>query len=206
LLADLKTEALKERHWKTILQRLGVHLQFSDITFGTHWDSDVLNRKKEMLKILALAQCEMTLEVFLGDFRDRWMKQELDLVLFQKRVRLIRGWDVYVFCMFLEFLFTVFFSRSFPTESLLWIIECSLFATLDNHIGGLALMKSSPYYRALGDFKEEGKLWEDRLTKLRAAFDFWVDVQRRLVYLEGIPFGSADNKAQLPDEWSRFKG
>lgn len=174
LLSDLKTEALKDRHWKTILQRLGIHLQFSDITVGSLWNNGVINRKKEMLEILTVAQGEMALEVFLGEVRDRWMKQELDLVLFQNRVRLIRGWD-------------------------------DLFATLDDHIGGLALMKSSPYYRAVREFQEEGKLWEDRLTKLRAAFDAWVDVQRRWVYLEGILFGSSDIKAQLPAEWSRFK-
>jgi dynein heavy chain 1 len=72
-------------------------------------------------------------------------------------------------------------------------------------MGGLVLMKSSPYYRAVREFQEEGNLWEDRLTKLRAAFDAWVDVQRRWVYLEGILFGSSDIKAQLPAEWSRFK-
>ena len=66
-------------------------------------------------------------------------------------------------------------------------------------------MRSSPYYRSVREFQEEGKLWEDRLTKLRGAFDAWVDVQRRWVYLEGIFFGSADIKAQLPAEWSRFK-
>lgn len=66
-------------------------------------------------------------------------------------------------------------------------------------------MKSSPYYRSVREFQEEGKLWEDRLTTLRGAFDTWVDVQRRWVYLEGILFGSADIKAQLPAEWSRFK-
>ena len=93
LLSDLKTEALKERHWKTILQRLGVHLQLSDVTVGTLWDNGVLNRKKEMLEILTVAQGEMALEVFLGEVRDRWTNQELELVLFQNRVRLIRGWD-----------------------------------------------------------------------------------------------------------------
>lgn len=93
LLNDLKTEALKERHWKTILQRLGVHLQLNDVTVGTLLDNGILNRKKEMHEILTVAQGEMALEVFLGEVRDRWMKQELELVLFQNRVRLIRGWD-----------------------------------------------------------------------------------------------------------------
>jgi dynein heavy chain 1 len=174
LLSDLKTEALKDRHWKTILKQLGVSSPFSELTVGLLWDKGVLSRKKEINEILTVAQGEMALEVFLGQVRDRWMKQELGLVLFQNRVRLICGWD-------------------------------DLFATLDDHIGGLALMKSSPYYRAVREFQEEGKLWEERLTKLRAAFDSWIDVQRRWVYLEGILFGSSDIKAQLPAEWSRFK-
>jgi dynein heavy chain 1 len=174
LLSDLKTEALKERHWKVILQRLGIRVPFTDLTVGALWQNGVLNKKKDMHEILTVAQGEMALEVFLGQVRERWTKQELELVLFQNRTRLIRGWD-------------------------------DLFATLDDHIGGLALMKSSPYYRSVREFQEEGKLWEDRLTKLRAAFDAWVDVQRRWVYLEGILFGSSDIKAQLPSEWSRFK-
>ena len=174
VLSDLKTEALKDRHWKTILKRLGITSLFSELTIGALWDKGILTRKKDIDEILTVAQGEMALEVFLGQVRDRWMKQELDLVLFQNRVRLIRGWD-------------------------------DLFATLDDHIGGLALMKSSPYYRAVREFQEEGKLWEDRLTKLREAFDLWIDVQRRWVYLEGILFGSSDIKAQLPAEWSRFK-
>lgn len=174
LLTDLKTEALKERHWKTINQRLGIRVPMTDLTVGLLWQNGVLNKKKEMHEILTVAQGEMALEVFLGDVKERWTKQELELVLFQNRTRLIRGWD-------------------------------DLFATLDDHIGGLALMKSSPYYRSVREFQEDGKLWEDRLTKLRAAFDAWVDVQRRWVYLEGILFGSSDIKAQLPAEWSRFK-
>lgn len=174
VLSDLKTEALKDRHWKTILKRLGITCLFTELTVGDLWDKGVLARKKDIDEILTVAQGEMALEVFLGQVRDRWMKQELELVLFQNRVRLIRGWD-------------------------------DLFATLDDHIGGLALMKSSPYYRSVREFQEEGKLWEDRLTKLRAAFDSWIDVQRRWVYLEGILFGSSDIKAQLPAEWSRFK-
>lgn len=174
ILSELKTEALKERHWKLILSNLGIHTLFVELTVGMLWENGLMYRKKEMNEILTVAQGEMALEVFLNQVRDRWMKQELDLVLYQNRVRLIKGWDV-------------------------------LFGTLDDHMGGLVLMRSSPYYRTVREFQEEGKLWEDRLTKLRGAFDSWVDVQRRWVYLEGIFFGSADIKAQLPTEWSRFK-
>jgi dynein heavy chain 1, cytosolic len=174
LLSDLKSEALKERHWKSILKQLDVTVSYSELTIGVLWNKGVLNRKKDIGEILTVAQGERALEMFLSQVKDRWTKQELQLVLFQQRVRLIRGWD-------------------------------DLFASLDDHIGGLALMKSSPYYRQVREFQEEGSLWEERLTKLRAAFDSWIDVQRRWVYLEGILFGSSDIKAQLPSEWSRFK-
>jgi dynein heavy chain 1 len=173
-LSDLKTGALKDRHWKTILQKLNVHVSFSELTVGMLWDNGLLERKKEFAEILQTAQGEMAIENFLNEIRDRWMKQELDLVLYQNRVRLIRGWD-------------------------------DLFTTLDDHTGGLVLMRSSPYYRSVREFQEDGNLWEDRLTKLRSAFDSWIDVQRRWVYLEGIFLGGADIKAQLPAEWSRFK-
>lgn len=36
-------------------------------------------------------------------------------------------------------------------------------------------------------------------------FDFWLDVQRRYVYLEGIFFGSADIKSMLSNEFTKFK-
>jgi len=173
-MSDMKTDALKDRHWKTVLQRLNIHVSFPELTVGMLWDNGLLDRKKDMAEILSVAQGEMAIEIFLSEVRDRWMKQELDLVLYQNRVRLIRGWD-------------------------------DLFTALDDHTGGLVLMRSSPYYRAVREFQEDGNLWEDRLTKLRAAFDAWIDVQRRWVYLEGIFFGSADIKAQLPAEWSRFK-
>ena len=69
----------------------------------------------------------MAIEAFLMQVRDRWMKQELELILYQNRVRLIKGWD-------------------------------NLFTILDDHLGGLILMKSSPYYKSVHVFQEEGQL------------------------------------------------
>lgn len=174
VLSDLKTDALKDRHWSALLDRFGIKAQLSELTVGSLWDHGILQRRKDINEILSVAQGEMALEVFLSQVKDRWTKHELEMVLYQNRIRLIKGWD-------------------------------NLFASLDDHIGGLALMKSSPYYRSVSEFQEEGKLWDDKLTKLRSIFDSWVEVQRRWVYLEGIFFGSSDIKAQLPAEWARFR-
>lgn len=54
-------------------------------------------------------------------------------------------------------------------------------------------------------FEEEALTWEEKLNRINALFDIWIDVQRRWVYLEGIFSGSADIKTLLPVETSRFQ-
>ena len=80
-----------------------------------------------------------------------------------------------------------------------------LFGALEDHLNSLASLKQSPYFRNVQEFQEETMNWESRLTLLRAIFDVWVEVQRKWLYLRGI-FRSADIKAQLPAQFTRFKG
>lgn len=68
-------------------------------------------------------------------------------------------------------------------------------------MNSLAAMKLSPYYK---EFEEDALGWEDRLNRINALFDVWIDVQRRWVYLEGLFSGSADIAVLLPVESSRF--
>ena len=56
LMTELKTEALKERHWKTILKTLGTPLVYQQLSVGALWDKGILVRKKEMGEILIVAQ------------------------------------------------------------------------------------------------------------------------------------------------------
>ena len=58
----------------------------------------------------------------------------------------------------------------------------------------------------LQQFEEDALAWEDKLNRINALFDVWIDVQRRWVYLEGIFTGSADIKHLLPVETQRFSG
>ena len=63
-------------------------------------------------------------------------------------------------------------------------------------------MKLSPYYKV---FEDDALVWEEKLNRVSALFDVWIDVQRRWVYLEGIFAGSADIKHLLPVETNRFQ-
>lgn len=42
-------------------------------------------------------------------------------------------------------------------------------------------MKMSPFFKV---FEEEAAAWDDKLNRIRAMLDVWIDVQRRWVYLE----------------------
>src|SRR5689334_8038063 len=58
-----------------------------------------------------------------------------------------------------------------------------LFQKLTDHINSLAAMRISPYFRV---FEAECGAWDEKLNRLYALLDVWIDVQRRWVYLEGI--------------------
>lgn len=171
LIVELKSDALKERHWKQLTKQLRVSWVLSELTLGQVWDVNLQKNEGIVKDIILVAQGEMALEEFLKQVRESWQTYELDLINYQNKCRLIRGWD-------------------------------DLFNKVKEHINSVAAMKLSPYYKV---FEEEALTWEEKLNRINALFDVWIDVQRRWVYLEGIFSGSADIKTLLPVETSRFQ-
>ncbi|XP_043279701.1 dynein heavy chain, cytoplasmic isoform X3 [Venturia canescens] len=171
MIIELKSDALKERHWKQLTKQLRVNWILSELTLGQVWDVNLQKNEAIVKDIILVAQGEMALEEFLKQVRESWQTYELDLINYQSKCRLIRGWD-------------------------------DLFNKVKEHINSVAAMKLSPYYKV---FEEEALTWEEKLNRINALFDVWIDVQRRWVYLEGIFSGSADIKTLLPVETSRFQ-
>ncbi|XP_076442165.1 cytoplasmic dynein 1 heavy chain 1-like isoform X5 [Babylonia areolata] len=172
LVVELKSEALKERHWKQLMKRLNVNWVLPELTLGQVWDIDLQRHEAVVKDIILVAQGEMALEEFLKQVSEVWRSYELDLINYQNKCKLIRGWD-------------------------------DLFTKVKEHINSVCAMKLSPYYK---QFEEDAQAWEDKLNRINALFDVWIDVQRRWVYLEGIFTGSADIKHLLPVETTRFQG
>ncbi|XP_064603299.1 cytoplasmic dynein 1 heavy chain 1-like isoform X2 [Liolophura sinensis] len=171
MIVELKSEALKERHWKQLMKRLGVKWVLSELTLGHVWDVDLQKNEMTIKDVIMVAQGEMALEEFLKQVSEVWKTYELELINYQNKCKLIRGWD-------------------------------DLFNKVKEHINSVSAMKLSPYFK---QFEEEALAWEDKLNRINALFDVWIDVQRRWVYLEGIFTGSADIKHLLPVETSRFQ-
>uniref|UniRef100_A0AC34FRS1 Dynein heavy chain linker domain-containing protein n=1 Tax=Panagrolaimus sp. ES5 TaxID=591445 RepID=A0AC34FRS1_9BILA len=103
---------------------------------------------------------------FLNQVREYWQECEIELVNYQNKTRIIRGWD-------------------------------GLMKKIKEDLNSLAEMKLSQHYN---QFEDDAIVLEDRLNKINALFDIWIDVQRRWVNIEGLFSGSADIATLLPTE------
>lgn len=65
MIVDLKSEALKERHWKQLMRRLRVSWVLSDLTLGQLWDVNLNKNEGVVKEVVMIAQGEMALEEFL---------------------------------------------------------------------------------------------------------------------------------------------
>jgi dynein heavy chain 1, cytosolic len=93
MIVELKSDALKERHWKQLMRQLRVNWILSELTLGQVWDVDLRKNENVVKDVILVAQGEMALEEFLKQVRESWQSYELDLINYQNKCRLIRGWD-----------------------------------------------------------------------------------------------------------------
>ncbi|TVY46530.1 Dynein heavy chain, cytoplasmic [Lachnellula occidentalis] len=118
ILTDLKSEAVRDRHWNKIFKSLKPGKRYSPIsmTLGEVWDLNLAASEVVIRDIITQAQGEMALEEFLKQVREIWSNYSLDLVNYQNKCRLIRGWD-------------------------------DLFAKCSENLNSLQAMRHSPYYK-----------------------------------------------------------
>ena len=92
LISDLKTEALKDRHWKIMLQKLKLTASLNELNLGNLWDANLVRNEAIIRELLTQAQGEMGLEEFLRQVREYWIEFEMELVPYKSKCRLIKGW------------------------------------------------------------------------------------------------------------------
>ncbi|PGH26987.1 dynein heavy chain, cytoplasmic [Polytolypa hystricis UAMH7299] len=118
LLSDMKSEAVRERHWQKIFKALKPGKRFSQVSLslGDVWDLNLASSEAVIRAIIVQAQGEMALEEFLKMVRETWQNYSLDLVNYQNKCRLIRGFD-------------------------------DLFAKCSENLNSLQAMRHSPYFK-----------------------------------------------------------
>eukprot|EP00916_Digyalum_oweni_P025987 GHVL01042788.1.p1 GENE.GHVL01042788.1~~GHVL01042788.1.p1 ORF type:complete len:2866 (+),score=438.01 GHVL01042788.1:781-8598(+) len=124
-LVEMKSEALKDRHWKELFKRLKIHCAYQDLTLGHLWDAGIGRHDNSLKEILTQAQGEMALEEFLRQVKDLWLDYELELVPYKNKCRLIRGWDE-LFCQMDEHINSITsmkmspYFKVFEEEAITW--------------------------------------------------------------------------------------
>ncbi|WWC91126.1 uncharacterized protein L201_006067 [Kwoniella dendrophila CBS 6074] len=117
IIGELKSEALRERHWSKLHKALRMpSAQAATMTLGQVYDLDIKRNEASIKEVVVQAQGEMALEEFLKQVRETWTSFSLDLINYQNKCRLIRGWD-------------------------------DLFNRCGEHLNSLTAMRMSPYYR-----------------------------------------------------------
>ncbi|QDS73112.1 Dynein heavy chain, cytoplasmic [Venturia effusa] len=95
ILLDMHSDAMQDRHWVSLFKQLKPEKRYtrSSMTLGDVWDLELDVNEVTIRKILVQAQGELALEEFLKQVQDTWQHYSLDLVVYQNKTRLIRGWD-----------------------------------------------------------------------------------------------------------------
>ncbi|EIW86375.1 dynein heavy chain protein 1 [Coniophora puteana RWD-64-598 SS2] len=118
VVSDLKSEALKDRHWKQLFKnlRLPAAISLTLMTLGHVYDLDLKKNESLIREVIIQAQGEMALEEYIKQVKEVWSNYTLELVNYQNKCRLIRGWD-------------------------------DLFNKCSENLNSLTAMKLSPYYK-----------------------------------------------------------
>ena len=95
MLSALKSDAIRDRHWTKIFKEVGRGKRYSpsSMALGDVWDLNLVASEAIIRDIVAQAQGEMALEEFIKQVKETWSNYNLELVGYQGRCRLIRGWD-----------------------------------------------------------------------------------------------------------------
>lgn len=89
----LRGDTLASRHWKMLTAELGVTWDMVTLTLGQVWAVDLDHNAEAIGKVVLQAQGEKALEEFLKQIKEAWLAFELQLVNYQNKTKLIKGWD-----------------------------------------------------------------------------------------------------------------
>lgn len=93
VIRDLASEAMKDRHWKSLLDKMRITEPLKNVTLGLIWESNALQYRKFIQEVFTTAQGELALEQFLADLREQWNTREFTLAI-RDQTKIIAGWDI----------------------------------------------------------------------------------------------------------------
>ncbi|KAH1015210.1 dynein axonemal heavy chain 10 [Dendroctonus ponderosae] len=175
LMVALKNEALRDRHWRQLMDKTGIVFDMAPDRFTLdNMFTMELHRFQDMAEeIINNAIKELAIERGVTEIAETW--KAISFVV----IKHMKGSE----------------DRGFiigPTEDIMQV--------LDDNSMNLQSMAGSQF---VGPFLPQVQKWEKTLANIGEVIDEWLAVQRKWLYLEGI-FVGGDIRAQLPDEARKF--
>jgi dynein heavy chain len=174
LVHDLHSPAMRERHWKSLMQLTGQTFDRG----ATFCLDDLLNLNLQyhvdaVSEIVEVANKELKIENKLATIEDIWRK-------FSLRFDQHRDTEVFVVA---------------PPDDVL--------EALEEH--SLVLQSMAGMGKFVEFFREQVSHWQQSLGEVESTLKLVLLVERQWGSLESIFLGSADIRAQLPDDTKRFE-
>lgn len=177
LFSDLKNEALRERHWKKLMDITGQTFDMNPETFTLEklFSMNLHAHTDSIGEMVNGAMKELSIENALREIENTWKSLRFTVVKYSKGGADDRGF-------------------------ILGAID-EIVTTLDDNAMSLQSMSASKFVVAFLDVVQR---WEKILSHIGEVMEVWMVVQRKWMYLESIFIGSGDIRMQLPEEAARF--
>ncbi|KAJ3091388.1 Dynein heavy chain 10, axonemal [Quaeritorhiza haematococci] len=176
LFADLKNDALRERHWKRLMEITGKTFDMNPETFTLEklFSMNLHEHSESINEIVSGAMKELSIENGLKEIESTWRNTKFTVVKYMKGNE-DRGY-------------------------ILGAVD-EIILSLDDNAMSLQSIGASRFVAA---FLPTVQQWEKVLSHIGEVIEVWMVVQRKWMYLESIFIGSGDIRMQLPDEATRF--
>ncbi|XP_054466216.1 dynein axonemal heavy chain 10 [Anoplopoma fimbria] len=175
LLLDLKNEALRDRHWKELMERTGTSFEMNPESFTLeNMFAMELNKYANVIgDIVTSAVKELSIEKAMKEVVDTWENMKFSVLPYFKGTQ----------------------ERGF----ILGAVD-EILLNVDNDAMNLQSMAGS---RFVGPFLGTIQQWEKDLSLISETIEVLLLVQRKWMYLESIFIGG-DISSQLPEEAKKF--
>eukprot|EP00898_Chlorokybus_atmophyticus_P005400 jgi/Chlat1/5861/Chrsp4S06373 len=186
LIADLRSPALRPRHWEQLMDAVGKRFDPTgqDFTLDKVSDLHLENHAERIAELAASAAKELAIEQALEGIETTWKGLNLDLVPHSK---------------------TGAGANATNAANMVYKLRGAedVFAALEENTVALSTMKASRFFTT---FEKEITQWEQALSLVSETIEMVLQVQRQWAYLENIFVGSEDIRKQLPQESAVFDG
>uniref|UniRef100_A0A8C2AJS1 Dynein heavy chain 10, axonemal-like n=1 Tax=Cyprinus carpio TaxID=7962 RepID=A0A8C2AJS1_CYPCA len=175
LLLDLKNEALRDRHWKDLMERTGTSFEMNPNTFTLEnmFSMELHKYGNVISEIVTSAVKELGIEKGVKEVEATWETMKFSVQ------RFLKGTQEHGF--------------------ILGAVD-DILQRLDDDAMNLQSMAGSHY---VGPFLATVQQWEKNLSLISEIIEVWMLVQQKWMYLESIFIGG-DIRSQLPEEAKKF--